>query len=279
MTEAESGRDYPESEDASDATTDAPRTKLEIPEPPKVRRRRRSTTEEEDRESRGLAAALLDWVWRHKLETASFLVTVLMLTALAVYLSIDPGPSRSEQMVQVGPPIGQDLDVYVETRKRALEDLADERRSRLAVVTFRNALTPSQLGSLSLPEGVRLEQIIVGDSLGYPEAIDVGDDAAASVELWRQARLEVLDRQRAGLSEILAGSPSPSPAAEWYGREAGLVDGALAQVRDGTVVLGAIVSGTGSQLIALQGDPSVLLVDPAPPQATVGGIVFTLAKK
>jgi hypothetical protein len=250
---------------------------IEVPEPAGRRGRARGSHAEPAGEIPGVVGVVGSWIRRHRLESIVFVATVAALSVLAAYLSIDPGPRQPQPLMTVGPPPGQDLAAYVDTRRRALEDIVGVPGRRLAVVTFKSPLTSAQLEGLSIPPGVELQEVIVGDPLGYPESVEGGPRASGAVERWRENRLQILDAQRKGLSEVLAASPSPTPAEEWFRTESQRVDAALAKVRDGAVVLGAIVSGTGDTLVALQSDPSVLLVDLAPAGASAERISFRLA--
>lgn len=249
---------------------------IPIPEPPK--KREVSAPRAAEAPQWPATASVGTWVRRHRVEAVVFLTTVAILTGLAVFLAIDPGPGNRPPSVEVGPVPGEDITAYVAARRSALADLAGDPTERAAVVTFERPMTPDEAAAVAMPPGSFLEQAVVGDGLSRPEAVGSrGSDVFGEARSWAEQRLAVLETQRRGLEKLLASSPSPTPAAEWFSDERQRVERALGAVREQKVVMGLLVSGTGDALIALQQIPGVRLVDAAPRGVTVSQVVFTLA--
>ncbi len=275
-----------EAESVSEEEVPAPREpftpagKVHVPEPHSRRRARRSLGDQVDPDQAppGVLSFVGRWVRGHKLESGVFLITVAILTALAGYLAVDPGPGDSGPLVVVGPEPGQDLEAYLESRKGALEDVSAEGGIRTAVVTFETALTAGRAESLMLPQGVDLVEVIVALPEDYPISLVPEPDLGSAVSRWVAEQEALLSRREEALSEIVRSSASPEPAAEWYAKEAQSLDRSLATLRAGEVVVGAIVTGTGRALLELQGDSAVRLVDVAPPGASPGRIAYRLAR-
>ncbi len=280
MGEAREPEGVLKGESFSSPEPSVPTAKVHVPEPHARSsvRRRLGERVEPDQAPPGLLSLVGRWVRVFKLESGVFVVTLAILSALAGYLAVDPGPGDSAPLVVVGPEPGQDLGAYLASRKGVLEDVSAEGGERTAVVTFETALTAGRMESLVLPRGVELVEVIVALPEDYPVALAPQPDVATAVSRWVAEREALLSRRKESLSEIVRSSPSPEPAAAWYAKEAQSLDRSLATVRAGEVVVGAIVTGTGRALLELQGDSAVRLVDVAPPGTSPDRIAYRLAR-
>lgn len=204
------------------------------------------------------------WVRRHVVEVSIFLVLVGLLSVGALLAMRDPGPSSARDVVSVGPSPGQQIEPYVAVRKRALEDAAATGGERVGVMTFDRRLTSGEFDSLAIAPPLQLAGVIVGVGPRELEVIAPVPTVETAVDSWRERRQRRYEAQIAGADEQLAASPSPTPIADWYQGQKKSAQLALDRIRAGTVIEGALVSGSLKDLLAAQQNAQVLLVDIAP---------------
>lgn len=211
------------------------------------------------------------------------LASVLVFTGALVHLSrttdagappgVDPELVGDAAPAEVGPRVGDDLDVYRDERHAALAAWDDEEPLR-AVVSFAQVLRATDVPQ---PPGAVVDAVLllVPGEAGRPLAVPVADGLAETVA-------DTVDRERRRIDEELGEVAGlldedlgdPDFRADFERRLVEL-EGARAQLApDAPLVFAAVVVATADTLRALVDHPLVRVVDPAGPARTTATTRF-----
>jgi hypothetical protein len=187
-----------------------------------------------------------------------------------------PGPALAGgQVTDVGPARGGELDDYIVARERFLAGL-DDAAVHVAVVSFTNELGAEALNAALGDLTVHSIQFVNPVAPDRPLSSNVTGDIARTIEGAVGSSRRMAQEERDQVQMLLDDGSVVDPAfIADYERRVEEMD-ELLEVLDGdpAIVFAVVVEGPVSDLRSLASDPSVRLVDAAPPETEIAGSGF-----